>query len=230
MFLTFSSTKDRPAQKSQFSILLIEDNPADAFLVQSRLEEAGDFQLEIAERLSQAIDYIEAKEFDVILLDLNLPDGVGLEALVKLRKHVQHLPIVVLTSINDERLAVMAVQRGAQDYLVKGTDSTRLVQSLTYAIQRINVDRLQLSEVNIDSSQSGMTVGRIEERKHHEILTEREVQVLKLLQAGCTNNEIAERLGISSTTAKSHISNILQKLAVPGRLTAVLEGIRLGLI
>ena len=120
-------------------ILLIEDNPGDARLLQELLKEVVSlpFKMEQVDCLSQGIQRLSQQTFDVILLDLSLPDSQELDTFVQLHSRVQDLPIVVITGLNDETLAVRAVQEGAQDYLVKGqVSSDVLARSIRYAIER----------------------------------------------------------------------------------------------
>jgi len=125
--------------ESTVRILLVEDNPAEARLFQEMLKDTGKEQLELTavKRLRQALQQLEDEAFDVLLLDLTLPDSQGLESLEPLMQQAPGLPIVVLTNTNDAELAVEAVRRGAQDYLVKRQISPEvLVRSLRYAIER----------------------------------------------------------------------------------------------
>jgi len=120
-------------------ILLVEDNPGDARLIQEMLAESGeaDYQLEHADRLSQGLDRLLEGRIDVVLLDLSLPDSQGLETLGKVQAQVSAVPIIVLTGLNDEMTAVEAVHQGAQDYLVKGdVDSKLLWRAVHYSLER----------------------------------------------------------------------------------------------
>lgn len=124
---------------SSVKILLIEDSMAEARLLQEVLKEARfeKFSLVHVKRLREAINQLNQHQFDVILLDLTLPDSVGLASLAPLIKQAPSLPIVVLTNMNDEELAIEAVRQGAQDYLVKRhVNPEVLVRSLRYAIER----------------------------------------------------------------------------------------------
>jgi len=119
--------------------LLVEDNPGDVRLLQAILAEVASVEVELlrAERLSQALQYLNEQKFDVVLLDLSLPDSQGLATCVQIHAQVPQVPLVVLTGLDDETLAVSAVQAGAQDYLVKGqVTGDSLVRSLRYAIER----------------------------------------------------------------------------------------------
>ncbi len=126
------------------NILLIEDNLAEARLLQEFLKDGSfkEFNLVHVKRLSEALDAIGENIsipclYNIILLDLTLPDSQGLESLKPLMARAPCLPIVVLTNINDEQLAIEAVRKGAQDYLVKRQiNSQLLVRSLRYAIER----------------------------------------------------------------------------------------------
>src|SRR6266545_1631451 len=120
-------------------IFLVEDNPADVRLLHETLAEVGSGQFIIAqsERLDEALQRLEDETFDVILLDLSLLDSQGLDTLVRARARVDGVPIVVLTGLDDEAIAVRAVGEGAQDYLLKGqVTSNALVRALRYAIER----------------------------------------------------------------------------------------------
>lgn len=125
-------------------ILLIEDNLAEARLLQEYLKSAKfqQFRLVGVQRLANAIEELDKDRtalhhFNVILLDLTLPDSQGLSSLEPLMRQAPHLPIVVLTNTNDDKLAIEAVRLGAQDYLVKRHVTPELlVRSLCYAIER----------------------------------------------------------------------------------------------
>jgi PAS domain S-box-containing protein len=125
--------------------LLIEDNPGDARLIQELLSEANmeSFQVEVAKRLSDGLDALSARRFDVVLLDLSLPDSSGLETLVKVHTKAQKVAIIVLTGLSDKALAAEAVRKGAQDYLVKGQiDENLLYRAILYAIERKQVEEV----------------------------------------------------------------------------------------
>mgnify|MGYP000989396519 CR=1 FL=1 len=107
---------------SPIRILLVEDNPLDADLFRSYLALANIAMphVAVAERLAEAIRLVQAEEFDVIFLDYKLPDSEGVESLARLKAKVPHVPIVVLTGLDDDQRGLDMVQHGAQDYLVKG--------------------------------------------------------------------------------------------------------------
>jgi len=114
-------------------ILLVEDNPADAFLFEKMLLASSEwgFQIMKAETLGLALHTIRSHSFDVIIADLGLPDSQGLTTVDEMVKAVKYLPIIVLTSTNDEQTGIEALKRGVQDYLIKW---------------KINPDQLMLSK------------------------------------------------------------------------------------
>lgn len=125
--------------KKPIKVLLVEDNPGDARLISEMLVEVRDtlFELKWVDRLSSGLQCLAAEDFDVVLLDLNLPDSLGMETFTKVHAQEPHMPIVILSGLANEEMALSAVREGAQDYLVKGNvDSNLLERSAHYAIER----------------------------------------------------------------------------------------------
>lgn len=120
-------------------LLLVDDNADDVFLTRRMLKKSSRFQFHIdhCSNLMDALDYLAAEKPDIVLLDLGLPDSLGLQTLEQVLEAAPNLPIVVFTGLSDEDLGIKAVQKGAQDYLVKGqVNLDLLVRSLCYAIER----------------------------------------------------------------------------------------------
>jgi PAS domain S-box-containing protein len=134
----------------RISVLLVEDNPGDARLLREVVREAegAHIQLTHVDTLSRALQRLDVEPFDVVMLDLSLPDADGLETLVRTHAQAPSVPIVVLTGLDDEGLAIRAVREGAQDYLVKGQVTGQLlVRAMRYATERKRaVEALQRSE------------------------------------------------------------------------------------
>jgi PAS domain S-box-containing protein len=128
--------------ENRFRILLVEDNPGDAFLVKTLLEEAGEtFDIEHRINLASALELLSRQRtdprFDVVLLDLTLPDSSGVQTISRIRDADSRVPIVVLTGHKDEELAFDALQHGAEDYLTKEFPDGRMIRrSIRYAIER----------------------------------------------------------------------------------------------
>ena len=125
------------------NVVLIEDNPGDARLIREMLREvdATAFTVSHLPRLSEAFTAMERSRPDVILLDLALPDSVGLKTLQTVRDRVPHVPIVILSGLDDHETGIQAVKQGAQDYLVKGDVHGRLLERvIRYAIERKRIE------------------------------------------------------------------------------------------
>lgn len=137
----------------QLTALLIEDNPADAVAVKRLLkrDDSLPYRVLLADSLKTGLAEIEdGNVIDVILLDLSLPDAHQLEAVSKMARHAPELPVVVLTGLSDEQLAVDAVNAGADDYLVKGElNANMLSRSIRYSIERKR-SKIELKNANAE--------------------------------------------------------------------------------
>ncbi len=126
-------------KKLIISVLLIENNPEDVRLLRAMFDENSgyDIRLTHVERMNEAESYLAEKLFDIIILDLKLPDAQGVDAVRRAYAATHQIPLVVLTGVDDERLGPQALQEGAQDFLIKGqTAAPRLMRTLRYAIER----------------------------------------------------------------------------------------------
>lgn len=144
-------------------VLLVEDNPGDAKLLRMMLSEAGNtpFDLECADRLSAGLARLSAGGIGLILLDLSLPDSQGLATFARVHSQAPEVPIIVLSGLDDEAIALRTVQEGAQDYLIKGSvDSHLLVRAMRYAIERKRAEEqlaryaVELREKNVQMEAS----------------------------------------------------------------------------
>ena len=150
---------------SALKILLIEDNPGDARLIKEALSEIHSTSVEMvhATRLQDGLAKAAEQKFDVVLLDLSLPDASGLDTIRRAHKAVSGVPIIVLTGLNDEAFSLTVVHEGAQDFLVKGQfDGGLLMRAIRYAIERKQAqEALNASEgfaVNIIESSLDMII------------------------------------------------------------------------
>lgn len=120
-------------------VLLVEDNPGDVLLVRASLEHATfeQFEVFVANRLATAIERAKADAVDVLVLDLGLPDSRGLETFVRMHEALPDVPVILLSGLEDEEVAIQSVQQGAQDYLLKGfTMMDLLPRAIRYALER----------------------------------------------------------------------------------------------
>jgi DNA-binding NarL/FixJ family response regulator len=159
---------------------------------------------------------------DVVLMDLLMPVMDGVQATSAIRREVPETEVVALTSVLEDALVIEAVRAGAIGYLLKDTEA----QELRRAIKAAAAGQVQLSpQVAARLLREVRTP-----EKSREALTEREIDVLKLLAQGKSNKEISQTLQIGEQTVKTHVSHILNKLGVPCRTQAALYAIRTGLV
>lgn len=140
------SGKDRSV-----GILLVEDNPGDAVIIREMLNSSAlDFTLERAATLKEAILLLTDKEYDIILLDLGLPDSIGLDSLKKIQEFNLKATVIVLTGLDDEEAAIEALKEGAQDYLLKNRlISDYFIRGIKYGIERKKMEHdLKSSEAS----------------------------------------------------------------------------------
>ena len=164
-----------------------------------------------------------AKELvpDVVLMDLLLPKLDGIRATEEVRKALPETQVVALTSVLEDASVVGAVKAGAIGYLLKNTDSAALIDAIRAAAA---------GQVRLSPEASARLVREIHSPQSRELLTAREVEVLRLVAHGRANKEIARDLGITEQTAKSHVHSILGKLGMLSRTQAAVYAARLGLV
>ena len=182
------------------------------------------------EAVGEAVDGVEAVLMtrslrpDVILLDLAMPRKDGIEAIVEIKQENPDTRILVLTSFAEDEKVFPAIKSGALGYLLKDSSP----QELLRAIQDVyrgesslhpTIARKLVNEFSRSSNQQSTK----------EPLTEREVEVLKLVARGLSNHEIAEMLVVTEPTVSKHVSNILDKLHLANRTQAALHALREGL-
>ena len=135
-------------KKPELKVLILEDDPSDSRWIKEMLikdREVSRFHLVWCESFREAVGRLNQEKFDVLLVDLNLPDSQGLETFFQLKTECPQLPIVLLTGMPmEEEAALEAIRRGAQDYLAKSRlDSATLIRTLRYAVERKSFDRLK---------------------------------------------------------------------------------------
>jgi len=129
-------------------LLMLEDNPDDVTLIREQLSESSDFfEIISFDHLSKGLEYLATNNVDIVFLDLGLPDSQGLNTIEMVIAKNSSVPIIILTGLDDEKIAMEAVRRGAQDYLIKGSASIEILSRIIhYSIERKNAEReLKLS-------------------------------------------------------------------------------------
>jgi two-component system, NarL family, response regulator LiaR len=174
-----------------------------------------------AENGEQAVVRAKALQPDVILMDLMMPGMDGVTATRSIKEHNPSIQIIALTSFQEDELVQNAMKAGAIGYLMKNVS----VRELEVAIRAAKEGKMILSP---EAAQS--LVRATQQAAETETLTGREQEILKLMVEGLNNAEIAERIVVSLSTVKYHISNILMKLGVDNRVAAVTMAIQRKLI
>jgi two-component system sensor kinase FixL len=149
------------------NLLVIEDNPGDARLIQIYLAESrltGETNSKVVTRLSEAEEALEQESFDLILLDLSLPDSYGMETFDKVSAMAPDTPFIVLTGLDDEAVGIEAVRKGAQDFLIKKElDESVLGRAIQYALERHRLsEQLEQSEARLREAQKLAQFGNFE--------------------------------------------------------------------
>lgn len=166
-----SGTTGRNGVSSAVKILLLEDNDADARLIFEYLKEPGflPFELKRVTHLSEALQKIAEERCDVILSDLDLVDSRGLDTLWAVVQASPQVPVVVLTGFDDEKLGIDALQKGAQDYLVKGKiQSDVLIRSIRYAVERKKKEVLS-AQLELEKTKRLSDIGVLAATVAHEL-------------------------------------------------------------
>jgi NarL family two-component system response regulator LiaR len=161
---------------------------------------------------------------DVILMDLVMPQGNGIQAIAKIKRRVPNVKIIVLTTFKDQARVNAAIQAGADGYLLKDADGEALLQAI-HAVQQGDVPlhphvaRHLVSSITKQQDVNGIGC-----------LTEREKEVLRLVAKGLSNKAVAQALNLCEGTVRVHVSNILGKLGASSRTEAAVRALQVGLI
>jgi DNA-binding NarL/FixJ family response regulator len=206
-------------------ILVADDHPIVRDGLIAVLSTQADFEI-VGEATTgpETIQRVMALKPDVILLDLAMPEMDGVETLQRLRAIVEDIRAIVFTAFDTDERIVKAVQAGAQGYLLKGVPRDEIFN----AIRVVHAGGALLQPVI--ASKLLRQVSREQQQPDSDMLTERELDVLRLLAQGQTNKEIAAALVISERTVKFHVSAILSKLGAGNRTEAVTLAAQQGLI
>ncbi len=209
------------------TILLAEDHEVTRLGLRMFLEGAEKIKV-IGEAADgrETIRLVDELKPDLVLLDVKMPEMDGIEAARVLRQKYPDLKIVMMTSSKDENDIFAALAAGANGYCTKEVSDDRLLMAIASVMGGdLWLDASVASKVLQVLPQPGKS-----EDGNHQDLSERELEVLKLIVEGVGNAEIAKRLFISQNTVKSHIKHLLEKLSVSDRTQAAVKAIREGLV
>lgn len=212
-------------------VLLVEDHPLIRVGLKFLFDKSENFSV-IGEAVNgeKAVELAEELKPDVIVMDLRMPGLDGIQATRAIRKKWAEAKIVMLTLYNSEDEILGALQAGVRGYCLKDTHFERLVAGIQCVLA---------GDLWLDSGVADKLVGvlppsqlneEFESAANEPSLSEREVDVLGLLVHGLSNQEIADKLEISSETVKSHLRHIMKKLAVSDRTQAAVKALKQGLV
>lgn len=171
----------------------------------------------------QCIDLINKSQTNVLLLDINMPKMNGLQVLQYLRDNKKDVKVIILTIHNEVEYLLKAVEMNVEGYVLKDSDSTILKYAINCVFEGNTYIQPELTPLlNEKISDRKIYVNNVDD----ELLTKREIEVLKLLAEGLFNKEIAYMLAISEKTVKNHVSNIFKKINVSDRTQAAVYAIR----
>jgi NarL family two-component system response regulator LiaR len=170
----------------------------------------------------EALLVCEQKQPDIILMDLLMPKMGGAEATQAITERYPNVHVIALTSFGEKELVQQALQAGAISYLLKNVSADDLAEAIRAAHAGRSTLAPEAFQALVEARSQGPALG-------HD-LTNREREVLNLLVEGLTNPEIAERLTVSRSTARAHVSHILSKLGVSNRAEAVALALKQGLV
>ncbi|BDD90696.1 DNA-binding response regulator [Pandoraea sp. NE5] len=216
-------------------LLLVEDDPATQTRMCGILKSLGyrNEMVCLAGSLAQARAHLASTPCALILVDVGLPDGSGVDLIGELHESDPALPILVISAWSTEQIIVRALRAGATGYLLKERDDEEIALSIRSALRGgapIDpfVARHILSLIGV--SRATPVTGQSPTAEAVPALSPREIEILGLVAKGMTNREIAALLNISSLTVACHIKNIYKKLAVNSRTQAVFEARTFGLL
>lgn len=210
-------------------VLVEDDGPVRERLAHIVEEWPGGELVAVCPDLASTVSAIETNEFDLLITDLKLPDGSGIEAIRLLARIRPGAEAMVISVLADERTVLDAIEAGASGYLLKDADSLDLAEAIADVMAGRSPISSSIARVLVRRLSDRQTPAAPEDgpRPH---LTPRETDILWGIAKGFTYSELAERLGISNQTVPVHIRNIYRKLQASNRSEAVYEATRLGLI
>ena len=201
-------------------ILIIDDNPkylADALPLYG-------YEVDVATDGMQGVKKLtsNANSFDMILLDVMMPNMDGWETLKAIRgnKKYENIPIIMITALNEEQKEISGLKFGADDYVVKPFILPNLLARIEALLRRSTWQKEKVNNVDLKFVQDGDI----------EPLTTREKEILKMVSQGASNNDIAEKLFVREVTVKTQLNSIFKKLKVKNRTQAVLLAMQMRII
>lgn len=230
------------ASAEKIKVVICEDQPQILKNQLKILQESPEVEV-IGTALSgeATLELLEKKQPDVLLQDLGLPRMTGIEVTREVKRKWPKVEVLIFTIFDEEEKVIDAVKAGASGYLLKGTTSEKIIEAIREvkaggSVIQPNLARRLLKYFHVPEDGSApeptkppLPPGNREEPATRP-LTEREIEILRLIAKGLSNNEAARVLTLSRATVRTHLEHIYEKLEVTNRVEAVTEGLRKGLI
>ncbi|MBQ7763994.1 response regulator transcription factor [bacterium] len=202
------------------SLLIVDDNPK---FLEDALPMYG-YDVTVAKDGLEALKILskETAHFDLVLLDVMMPNMDGWDTLkaIRKKKETEHLPVIMITAVNEDQKIVSGLKIGADDYIVKPFILPNLLARIEAILRRVNWQK----------ENQNKTEKNLNKDVNIEVLTPKEKEVLALVAKGASNQEIADKLCVRDVTVKTHLNSIFKKLKVTNRTQAVLLAMQIDLI
>ena len=217
----------------QIKVLIVDDEPLIRHALGTILAtDQGIVTVFSAENGKQAVDYCSENEIDVVLMDLQMPimDGVSATRAIKSRKDSP--AVLAITAFSSDEYLVPVLTAGASGYLVKDSEPGEIINAVHAVHQGTAAISPSVSSDLISAVREAYTdnTQAVEDLIYDLGITNREIQILKLLAQGLNNTEISKTLGITETTVKTHMAKIFVKLDVRDRVQALVAAARMGIV
>lgn len=214
--------------KQTCTVAVVEDDPNTRARLTEKVDNLADFSVIVsAGSVAEAIDLLRQSPPDVLLIDLGLPDGSGLDVIRQQSDLHPEMPILVISVFGDEKSVIRAIEAGAQGYLLKSDSSLAIEQCLAQLLAggapiSAAIARHLIRRLRPEPTQA--------QREAQSLLSDRELEVLQLAAKGYSYQDIAELLQVKVSTVGSYTRRMYQKLSVHSRSEAVFEATRMGLM
>ncbi|AKV69432.1 MULTISPECIES: response regulator [Microcystis] len=208
-------------------ILIVEDDPLMQLGLEQALGEQPDFEI-----VGQASDGLAGVQLalslrpDLVVMDIGLPRLDGIAATKQIKEGLANVHVVMLTSHTLQQEVIAALASGADAYCIKGASLDRLLSAIEAAKDGATYLDPQIARLVMDN----LKAPAVQPNPNLALLSEREMEVLKLIVEGKSNAEIAEKLYLSTNTIKTHVRGIMNKLAVDDRVQAAVIALRSGIV
>lgn len=215
-------------------LMLVDDNKLIRVGIKTLFDEIPGFNVVAeAETGKDAINKASMMSIDVVILDIKLPDISGISVIKGLQANNTEIKVIILTSYDSYEEIEKSLSLGAYAYVIKDINTDMLVnvvKSVNDGAMWLDPKVVPIIREKSEKIIPQKTISRASFKSLHSNLTQREYEVLKLVVAGKSNNDIAKDLCISEHTAKAHVCNIIQKLLVDDRTQAAVKAIKEGIV